>query len=502
MIRFWLSVGLIGLMYVTTADAQEAAVTMDQIYQQARHDSQQTLQNDKKREARFLAARDKQQAQLNVVKQDLAREQRRDQRLKNEFESNNTLLKQLQTKLDARSATLTKFFSAVREVAVGASGMFYQSLVSAQYPDRMQGVQKLADSAVNPSMPEVEQLWQSILHEMNESAKVARFTAPVVITGNNTKNMTVTRIGTFDALADGHYLRYLPDDHELTVLDTPLGSRDRARVSALEAASGGYHLVGIDPSGGADLTQIMQAREAAERMTEGHEAGYLALALGLIGILMPLRVERSRWPGTLSGAILITFGVFILMTSMLNLFSAGVAPLPRYEEVDFVQMKQPKQTVESKAKVLPAMKPLPQQLRLPPQLSLQNMPKLPPDISPMPIPRVSTDVRLTGNPMIGRVGMGGTGLKFDNEAIPLVQIPPVYPMRAQRLRISGSVIVEFTINGIGRVENPVIVKSDPPKIFDQSVIQAILHWRFKPKLENGKVVDRLARQRFDFSPTD
>jgi protein TonB len=62
------------------------------------------------------------------------------------------------------------------------------------------------------------------------------------------------------------------------------------------------------------------------------------------------------------------------------------------------------------------------------------------------------------------------------------------------------VILEFTINELGRVENPTVVKSEPPKIFDQAAIQAILNWRFKPKLVDGLPVARLARQRFDFRP--
>jgi protein TonB len=130
---------------------------------------------------------------------------------------------------------------------------------------------------------------------------------------------------------------------------------------------------------------------------------------------------------------------------------------------------------------------------------LQQVELAPSVPSPLAMPKLSPDLQLAGRPMIGNIA-AGSKLMLDNEAIPLVQIPPIYPTRAEMMHLGGMVLVEFTINGLGRVENPKVIKSQPPKVFDQAAIQAILNWRFKPKLVDGQPVSRLARQRFDFTP--
>jgi protein TonB len=268
----------------------------------------------------------------------------------------------------------------------------------------------------------------------------------------------------------------------------------------LEEAEGGFHRVGIDPSGGTQLGAIMEARDFAEGIAQSHMVGFFSLGLGLAGLLMPARVERTRKIGSIAGAALFSFGIVILMTSMFNVFFGNAIQPAAYAEMEIVRQAPKKMAAADSRETLPEIKPR-EILPLPRQLSLQQM-ELPPSLpSPVSLPRLSTDLSLVGGPMLGGIA-GAAKLALDNEVIPLVQIPPVYPARAERLHIGGMVILEFTINELGKAENPTIVKSEPPKIFDQSAIQAILNWRFKPKLENGKPVARLARQRFDFTPPD
>ena len=83
--------------------------------------------------------------------------------------------------------------------------------------------------------------------------------------------------------------------------------------------------------------------------------------------------------------------------------------------------------------------------------------------------------------------------------MPLVRVPPRYPGRAARLQIEGSVTVEFTITTDGSVTEPVIIKSDPPKVFDRAALQAIVQWKFKPRVENGREIESRASQRIEFA---
>jgi len=95
---------------------------------------------------------------------------------------------------------------------------------------------------------------------------------------------------------------------------------------------------------------------------------------------------------------------------------------------------------------------------------------------------------------------GGSG-NDQAEAIPIFKIEPKYPRKAARSRIEGWVKLEFTITESGTVSDPVVVDSNPRRTFDRSAIQSIRKWRFKPKVVDGRPVQRKASQVIEFRLT-
>ncbi|MBF0455514.1 MAG: energy transducer TonB [Magnetococcales bacterium] len=87
---------------------------------------------------------------------------------------------------------------------------------------------------------------------------------------------------------------------------------------------------------------------------------------------------------------------------------------------------------------------------------------------------------------------------IDRDFIPLARIPPHYPYRALRRGIEGWVKVSFLITEQGKVDNLVLVDSNPPKLFDQAALKAVLRWTFKPRIHNGKPVATRAEQMVNF----
>lgn len=69
------------------------------------------------------------------------------------------------------------------------------------------------------------------------------------------------------------------------------------------------------------------------------------------------------------------------------------------------------------------------------------------------------------------------------------RIDPLYPFAAKRKNIQGKVTLRFIVTKEGRVIEPSVVKAEPPGIFDNSALKAILRWRFKPAIKDGKAVD-------------
>jgi protein TonB len=64
--------------------------------------------------------------------------------------------------------------------------------------------------------------------------------------------------------------------------------------------------------------------------------------------------------------------------------------------------------------------------------------------------------------------------------VPLVRIEPDYPARALANNTEGLVVAHVTIEKDGSVSAVSIVRAQPPHIFDQEAIRALLRWKFSP----------------------
>ena len=64
--------------------------------------------------------------------------------------------------------------------------------------------------------------------------------------------------------------------------------------------------------------------------------------------------------------------------------------------------------------------------------------------------------------------------------VPLVRIEPDYPARALANNTEGLVVAHVTIEKDGSVSAVSIVRAQPPTIFDQEAIRALLRWKFSP----------------------
>ena len=92
-------------------------------------------------------------------------------------------------------------------------------------------------------------------------------------------------------------------------------------------------------------------------------------------------------------------------------------------------------------------------------------------------------------------------IQLEEEYLPLVKVRPEYPQRALERGIEGYVVLSFTVTETGSVENPEVVVSNPPGVFDQSAIQAARKFKYKAKILDGRPVavqDVLHRISYEF----
>ena len=90
--------------------------------------------------------------------------------------------------------------------------------------------------------------------------------------------------------------------------------------------------------------------------------------------------------------------------------------------------------------------------------------------------------------LTGADTMGTINAAPDNDARPVVRINPKYPMEAARSGIEGWVVLSFSIDEIGQVNNVSVINAEPKRIFDQAAKQALKKWKYRAKMLNGQPV--------------
>ncbi|MEJ2514302.1 MAG: energy transducer TonB [Gammaproteobacteria bacterium] len=190
----------------------------------------------------------------------------------------------------------------------------------------------------------------------------------------------------------------------------------------------------------------------------------------------------ARVGGAALLAALTTFIIFFLMQRLVASGESAFTDEVTGRIVDFVRVKQPEQVEERDRK---PDKPPPPEAEPPapdiqPQLSNPGAAGAGPSLMQVAPPDMGADVSL--DPGIG----AGAG---EGDYLPIVKVAPIYPSRAQARGIEGWVLVEFTVTSAGTTRDPVVVEAEPAGYFEEAAMQAVLKFRYKPRVVNGNPVE-------------
>jgi len=168
---------------------------------------------------------------------------------------------------------------------------------------------------------------------------------------------------------------------------------------------------------------------------------------------------------------------------LLTLYKAP-APLPREKEKKIVPRS------EEIAKKIPVI-----------MLQTPNMPRKKPKVN---LNIRAFDFQVNPKLEIGTIDVGplpeNTGIEtslFSKEfgmgevdQLPRLirRVEPMYPYSARMRGIAGKVIVKFLVDSKGQVRKPVILKAFPKGVFEETVLQAVQKWKFKPGYWQGHPV--------------
>lgn len=285
------AVAAVGLGVAASPAVAQQALSMDQLLRKVEQGRVQDNKENREREERFRKDKNEQQKLLNDATASKRREENRSAQLEGEAAANKEELKKLEVELTERLGSLKELFGVMQQVAGDARTRFETSVTNVQYPERVDFLENLAKkiggSTQLPSLKEIDRLWFELHREMTESGRVVKYNTTVLLNDGTQQPMDVVRVGVFNIVADGKYLRY--DGSALSELARqPSGGRFTGSTSDILNASDGMVRFGIDPTAGGVLSTYISRPNLIERINQGGIVGYLIIALGIIGVLISL----------------------------------------------------------------------------------------------------------------------------------------------------------------------------------------------------------------------
>lgn len=275
---------------VLAQDATSLAGLLDMVENDRISESAEYVQ----RRQEFEQNANQQQQILDTTNERIVEQEQTQSDLSDQFEANEIIIRDKRDILRDRRGDLNELFGTLQGVAGDFLSNFENSLISAQYPGRsefIEGFIAKAGSTIEQLNPEeIERFWFYMQQEVVESARVSKYNGDVSLPTGETVNRSITRIGNFNVVSEGEYLSYDGDIGHLQVLPRQPDGAMLSAASALEASSGGFTKVGIDPTGGvggqvmANLVNFPSVEEQV-RNNSG-TIGFIIIGVGVVGILI------------------------------------------------------------------------------------------------------------------------------------------------------------------------------------------------------------------------
>jgi biopolymer transport protein ExbB len=286
-----LAASVVGLVVAASPAVAQQAMSMDQLLRKVEQGRVQDNKENREREDRFNKAKTDQQRLLNEATGSKRSEEQRSQRLEGEAKANKEELKKLEEELNQRLGSLKELFGVMQQVAGDARTRFETSVTNAENPERVPFLENLAKkiggSTQLPSLEEIDRLWFELHREMTESGRVVKYNTNVLMNDGSQQTMDVVRVGVFNIVGDGKYLKY-ENGRVSELARQPDARRYTNSTSDVLAANDGLVGFGIDPTAGGVLGTYVSRPNLIERIQQGGLVGYLIIALGIVGLLISL----------------------------------------------------------------------------------------------------------------------------------------------------------------------------------------------------------------------
>lgn len=260
------------------------SLSPDQLLERIRSERAAELSAMAEREKAFLAERGEQARLLAAARAELDAQKAEAERLKAEFDRQAAQLAEQEKQLALRAGSFGELFAVVRQSSGDIAGQWQDSLLNAQYPERLARLRTLAESKALPSSEDLDGYWMALLEDLAAGGRVERVELPVVGGDGRRVAQPVLRVGTFSAFGEAGLLHYDADTGELLAPSRqPAG--DSLVNSYLQSGDTLAELP-VDPTRGTLLAQLQREPSFWERLQQGGLVGWVIVALGIFGLCL------------------------------------------------------------------------------------------------------------------------------------------------------------------------------------------------------------------------
>ena len=279
--------------YLSPAVAADEAMSLDALLKQVQQGRIDESRENQAREEAFVRDKANQAELLQQANRERANLEAVSERLEKEFEANQDDIDILKQDLQEALGSLKELFGVLQTAAGDSRATFDASLTNIEYPYRGDFMTELAEKMGSgselASLEEIEELWFEIQREMTETGKVKRFSGDVVLPDGQEVEKDITRVGVFNLVADGKYLKFDPETGKISELLRQPEDRFVNGAEELDDAESGFVPFGLDPTKGQLLGQLVDVPSWYERSTtQGGTVGWIIIGLGIFGITVAL----------------------------------------------------------------------------------------------------------------------------------------------------------------------------------------------------------------------
>ena len=234
----------------------------------------------------------RQQEILDITNDRILEQEDLQDQLSDQFEANEIIIADKREILRERRGDLNELFGTLQGVAGDFLSNFQNSLISAQFTGRAEQLEEIIERAGSTieqlNISEMERFWFFMHQELTESGRVVTYNGEVSLPNGDTANRSITRIGSFNAVSDGEYLRYTGAIGHLQVLPRQPDAAYLNAAADLQGASSGFTRVGIDPTGGVGgqvLANLINFPTVEEQVRNNSGIiGFIIIGVGIVGI--------------------------------------------------------------------------------------------------------------------------------------------------------------------------------------------------------------------------